>query len=401
MLTRIIIPILVLCAGAFFAWRLSIPEAPPEIEHVEPQKLKTEIVELESVDFPVLLDSQGVVRAHHETPLTPTISGTIVAIHSPFEDGAFFKKGDILAELDPADYTAALESARSRLAQAEAALAQEDARARQARLNWEDLGYEEAPSDLVLRVPQLKEARANVDAAKATLDQASRDLDRTKIRAPFDGRVRQRLVGLGQAVGASTELGTVFATDFAEIRLPLTPAQLGFIDLPAHEGDPAVPVTLVDALGETTREAPTTWSARIVRTEGTLDPSSRELFVIARIDDPFGLHSDHPPLRIAQPVRASIVGHTLHNVFVIPRNSLRGVNVIYLVDPVESAIVRQEIDPIWSTATQLVVDQGLENGQWLAITRLPYAPNGAPVQILDSTEPADIATTPEKESADS
>ncbi|GAA5483480.1 efflux RND transporter periplasmic adaptor subunit [Haloferula sargassicola] len=393
MLIRIAIPLLILFVGGLLAWRISIPEPPPEMEHVEPQRLKTEVIELHATDYQVELDSQGVVRAHHETPLTPTISGTIITIHPNFEDGAFFKQGEVLAELDPADYTASVEGARSRLAQAEAALAQEEARAKQARLNWDDLGYQEEPSDLVLRKPQLKQARANVDAAKAELDQAERNLERTKIRAPFDGRVRRRLVGLGQAVGASTDLGTLFATDFAEVRLPLTPEQLDFIDLPAHEDDPSVPVTLVDALG-TGRGEPASWPGRIVRTEGSLDPASRELFVIARVDDPFGLSSDHPPLRLAQPVRALIKGHVLKQVYVVPRNSLRGVNIIYLVDQEDPSIIRHEIDPVWSTADELVVPEGLEEGQWLAVTRLPYAPDGAPVEILDSppAEPGSLTS---------
>lgn len=387
MFIRILIPCLILLIGGVAAWRISIPEPPPEMEHTPTQKLKTEILELKSTTYQVVLDSQGVVRAHHETPLTPTVPGTIITIHPSFEDGAFFKKGDVLAELDPADFNATLEGARSRLAQAEAALAQEEARARQARLNWEDLGYNEEPSDLVLRKPQLKQVRANVDAATADLDQAQRNLERTKIRAPFDGRVRSRLVGLGQAVGASTDLGTLFATDFAEIRLPLTPEQMAFIDLPAHDGDPAVPVVLTDALGATLEdEEPTTWPAQIVRTEGTLDSASRELFVIARVDDPFGLHSDHPPLRIGQPVRAAISGDVLDDVFVLPRYSLRGVNRIYLVDQEKLEIIRHEISPVWSTAEELVIREGLENGQWLATTRLPYAPNGAPVQVMESIE---------------
>ncbi len=400
MLTRTLIPFVILCIGGLLAWRISIPEPPPEMEHVEPQKLKTEVAELQRTDYRVLLDSQGVVRAHHETPLTPTVSGTIVSIHSNFEDGAFFKKGDVLAELDPADFTATVEGARSRLAQAEAALAQEEARARQARLNWEDLGYDEDPSELVLRIPQLKQARATVDAARAELDQAERNLQRTKIRAPFDGRVRQRLVGLGQSVGASTDLGTLFATDFAEVRLPLTPEQLAFIDLPVQESDPSLPVTLTDALGITPAAEPATWSGRIVRTEGALDPASRELFVIARIDDPFGLHSRHEPLRIGQPVRATIEGHVLENVIVIPRHALRGVNTVYLVDHDEPAILRTKINPIWSTADTLVIAEGLEAGQWLATTRLPYAPDGAPVEIIEAA-PVTTGTPEEADQGDS
>lgn len=386
MFLRLLIPVLILAAGALVAWRAGIPVEAPKPQPVPPQTLKTEVLELQRGDFAVMLDSQGSVRAHYSTTITPQVAGTIIRIDDRFEDGAFFKKDDVLAELDPADFQFAVASAESRLARAEAVLIQEEARAKQARLNWQDLGYDEEPSDLVLRVPQLKEARATVDAARADLDQAIRNLDRTRIRAPFDGRVQARAVGLGQAVGGSTPLGEVFATDFAEIRLPLSPRQLEFITLPSHPGDPEVPVTLVDALGGGESRQ---WQAKIVRTEGSIDESSRELFAIARIDDPFGLVSGKPPLRIGQPVRASIRGRVLEDVFVLPRHALRGVNRIYLVDREPTAIRRQEISPIWSTSDVLVVRDGLQAGQWLSTTRLPYAPDGAPVEIIQSPSAAE------------
>jgi RND family efflux transporter MFP subunit len=387
MLLRLLIPVLIVAFGGLAAWRLGIPVEPPKPQPAPPQLLKTEILELQRTDFQVMLESQGTVRAHYNTTVTSQVAGTIVKIHDVFEDGAFFKKDDILAELDPADFQVAVSAAESSLARAEAVLVQEEARAKQARLNWEDLGYDEEPSELVLRIPQLKEAKASVDAATASLEQARRDLERTKIRAPFDGRVQQRSVGLGQAVGGSTALGEIFATDFAEIRLPLAPRQLPFVTLPTRNGDAEVAVTLTDAIGP---ESSQQWEARIVRTEGALDPSSRELFAIARIDDPFGIVSGKPPLRIGQPVRASIRGRLLENVFVLPRDSVRGVNRIYLVDRDGPKIAKTEIEPIWSTADLLVVKDGLEAGQWLSTTRLPYAPDGAPVEVVERPQAAGV-----------
>lgn len=384
MLTRVLIPIAILLVG-YGAWHwLSKPVPEPKPEHHPPQKLKTEKLELARQDFTVTIESQGIVRAHHTTTITPLVAGTVQTIHPGFEDGAFFKKDDILAELDPADLQAAQTAAEAAFARAEAALAQEQARAKQAKLNWQDLGYDEQPSPLVLRIPQLKEANAAVTAARANLDQASRNLERTKIRAPFDGRVKQRMIGLGQAVSASTPLGEIFATDFAEVRLPLTPDQLAFLKLPTHDGDPPLPVTLHDAFGKVALDEAATWQATIIRTEGTLDETSRELFAIARIDDPYGLVSRKPELRIGQPVRADIQGITLHEVFVIPRAALRGINRVYLIDRDELKIQKTPITPIWSTTDTLVVRDGLDQGAWLATSRLPYAPDGAPVELLEA-----------------
>jgi RND family efflux transporter MFP subunit len=393
---RIVIPVAILATGVG-AWKwLATPVDPPQSETAVAQRLQTGIIELQRTDFAVILESQGTIRAHHTTIITSLVPGKIITIHPAFEDGAFFREGEVLAELDRADLQAAFASSEARLARAEAALAQEQARAKQAKLNWEEIGFDEAPSDLVLRVPQLKEAQANVAATKAEVDQAKRNLERASIRAPFDGRVKERRVGLGQTVSPGTPLGEVFATDFAELRLPLTPRQLGFVNLPSQDSDAPVPVTITDALGGPN---PASWQARIVRTEGTLDESSRELFAIARIDDPFGIGSGKPPLRIGQPVRAAIAGIVLKDVFVLPRSALRGVNRIYLIDPDPEAsgehlglLRRHDIQPVWDTDEVLVIRDGLSAGQILATTRLPYAPDGAPVEIVRPA--ANASSTP-------
>ena len=391
MFLRVSLPILLFAAGIGAWFWLGKPAETPKFEKQARQRIKTERAILSRTDFPVFLESQGTISPHHATTVTALVPGTIVTIHPAFEDGAFFRQGEVLLELDPGDLQATLSTAESRLARAEAALAQEEAKAKQARLNWDDIGYKEEPSPLVLRVPQLKDARAQVTAARTDVEQATRDLHRAQIRAPFDGRVKNRLVGLGQAVTSTTPLGEIFSTDLAEIRLPLSADQIPFVVLPKRESDPSVPVTITDALGKRSLSSSTTWEARIIRTEGTLDPSSRELFVIARINDPFGLQSGKPELKIGQPVRASIQGITLPDVFVIPRTALRGVNRIYLIDPENLTLSRKTLNPIWSTPDSFIVQSEIQPGDWLATSRLTYAPDGAPVEIIETSiasEPA-------------
>lgn len=402
LLVRAIIPILILVIG-FVAWeRLGIPIEKPQPQHHEPQKLKTEKTVLNPTSYQITIETQGTVKSQQETTLTPLVAGTVMKIHPGFEDGAFFKEGEILLELDPADLRTAVFASESRLARAEAALIQEQARAKQARLNWQDIGYKEEPSPLVLRVPQLREAEANVSAAEADLEQAKRNLERTRVKAPFDGRVKARLVGLGQAVGAVTPLGEIFGTATAEIRLPLAPAQLPFIKLPTTEDDTPVNVVLTDALADTNLPVEHQWKARIVRTEGTLDPTSRELFAIALIEDPFSLQSDLPQLRIGQPLRADVTGVSLEDVYVIPRTAMRGLNRIFLIEKDDPKIIRQDIVPVWSNTDVIIVKSDLKPGDWLATSRLPYAPNGAPVEIVipPPTEEA-VGPTGEKTPKDS
>jgi multidrug resistance efflux pump len=185
---------------------------PPE---AEARTIKTRVVDLYTQDFPTTIRTRGVIRAHNEVVLTPQVSGKIIRILPGFEDGAFFAEGDVLVELDPQDFETAVIAAEAQLARAISSHAQEQTRANQAKLNWEDLGYDEEPTELVLRIPQLREAEAVRDSAKAQRAQAKRTLERTKVRAPFDGRVRRRTVGLGQSVGPGTALGSIFAIEFA------------------------------------------------------------------------------------------------------------------------------------------------------------------------------------------
>lgn len=382
-LTRASIPVAILAVG-LGAWKwLGIPVEKPKPQHHALQRLQTEKTILNTTSYDVIIQTQGNVRTEQAATITPLVSGTVLSIPPSFEDGAFFRKGEILLELDPSDLKTAVFASESRLARSEAAMIQEQARGKQAQLNWDEIAPGEKPSPIVLRIPQLREAEANVSAAQADLEQAMRNLDRSKVRAPFDGRVKQRLVGVGQAVGAATPLGEIFGTATAEIRLPLSPSQLPFIDLPNDEKDKPVEVVLTDALADPSQPAAHQWKARIIRTEGTLDPTSRELFSIARINDPFSLSSDLPQLRIGQPLRAAVKGITLDNVYVIPRTAMRSLNRIFLIEKDDPKIRKTDLIPIWFNEQVLVVRNGLNPGDWLATSRLPYAPDGAPVEIME------------------
>ena len=387
-LIRIFLPIAVLAVGYFSFHQLADEKEMPPPRLGERRLIEAQANLLQRADYQVVLQSQGLVQPHNQTSLTPRVGGRVREISPNFESGSFFKKGETLLILDPTDFQTAKTAALARLARAEASLAQEDARAKQALLDWNDLGYTEPPTELVLRKPQLKEAKANVKAAQADLDDAIRDLERTEVIAPYAGRVRQRLVGLGQSVSSGTVLGEIFSTDFAEVRLSLSAKELIHVKLPDNPEDPPVDVTLVDALTEGSEQ---TWEGEIVRTEGILDAKSRKLFVIARVDDPFGLEgsqhkSNNEPLRIGQPVRAILEGATIPDVFVIPRKTLYRPNEILTIHPTEFTLKRQKITPIWTDPENLVVSKNLIEGWHLVTNRLSAAPEGAKVEIVEPEE---------------
>jgi RND family efflux transporter MFP subunit len=381
---RAAMPIGLLAIGWFSFKKLSEKTDHATSETPEAQVVRTQVTELRVEDYTVSIVSQGLARPHHEVTLTPQVPGNIVRIHPKFEDGAFFSAGDVLVELDAADYETAVVAAEAQVARNKAALAQEEARSKQAKLNWEDLGYKEKPSELVLRLPQLQEAKASFKSAEVLLEQARRDLGRTMIRAPFDGRVRQRTVGLGQSVGAGTSLGVVFSVDYAEVRLPISGRQLRNLSLPEIAGDAPVDVQLRDAIAdEEGGVAETVWNAKIIRTEGTLDRDSLELFAIAQVHDPFGLKSGNPPLRIGQPVEASISGKVLKNVVALPRAAVWQLDQVHLVEGESLTLKIVTIVPIWKDEERVIVrDIEIPDGALLATTRLVHAPDGAKVEII-------------------
>ena len=398
---RVILPVIILATGWFVFNHWIEPEAREKQQPGIPQLPKTKVVELSVVDFEPQIETNGVVRSHNEITLTSQVGGRVVTTHPQFEDGAYFKKDTVLVELDKADFKTAVASAKSQLAQAQAVHAQEKTRSIQARLDWIDLGYEEEPSDLVLRVPQLREAEARVEAATAQLEQAMRGLDRCQIRAPFNGRVRRRMAGVSQTIGSGSALGSIFAVDYAEVRLPIQASQMRFLDLPEEANDPPVEVVLRDALDERNE---TEWNARIVRTEGALNDQSLDLFAIARIDDPFGRKSGMAPLRIGQPVTAKIPGKPLQNVIAIPREAVRQLSRISVVDRDSHIISKRSVIPLWENDTHLIVrDESLADGTLLATAFLVYTPDGTKVEILPDSSPEDespVATTGNDEKID-
>ncbi len=242
--------------------------------------------EMVSLNFSVY--SQGTVKPRTETTLVAEVAGQIVSVSSNFIPGGFFRQGEVLLQIDPSDYETALLRAQASLAARKAQLADQTARSEQARKDWANLGRQGEPSDLTLRIPQLAEAKAAVQAAEAELKEAERKLQRTRIKVPYDGLVRSKLVDVGQFVSPGTPLGVTFAIDTAEIRLPLSGNDLKFLDLPSAtrlEESQRVPVTLSAEDSGSDKQ----WNAQIVRTEGVVDIGSRVIYAVAEVVDPYGV----------------------------------------------------------------------------------------------------------------
>jgi RND family efflux transporter MFP subunit len=332
--------------------------------------------------YEVEVTSRGTVSPRTQSTLVSEVSGRIVEVTRSFRNGGFFEQGDILLTIDPRDYEIALTVARSELAQARLSLREAEAEAKQARQEWGQFGNREDPPPLVLRKPHLASAQAAIAAAEARLRQSEIDLERTRMRGPYVGRVLEKNVDVGQYVSQGTVLATVYAVDYVEVRLPLTDDQQAFLDLPEIYRDEEQtqkdkPKVILSAqVGREIHE----WEGLIVRTEGTINTQSRQLFVIAQIDDPYGLHGHRPPLKVGQFVSAKIMGSTLKGVYVLPRAALRRDNEVFVIDT-EKRLQRRQLDVIWKDTNNVVVAQGLAPGERITLTSLPFATDGMLVKI--------------------
>jgi multidrug efflux pump subunit AcrA (membrane-fusion protein) len=183
------LPFLILGGGTLVYYVLVATKPVAERRTPPEPVIKVETQELQLRPFTVVLDSQGAVSARTESTLIPQVSGEVMRVADNFREGGFFDEGDILLEIDPSDYKTALTIAQANLAEAQVRLAEEEAQTSQAQRDWDRLGEGDIPTDLVLRVPQLALARASVAAAEARVEEARRNLERTRITAPYDGRV--------------------------------------------------------------------------------------------------------------------------------------------------------------------------------------------------------------------
>lgn len=369
----------------------------PNLERKEteiaPPSVFYTVAEEQSVTLDVT--AQGEVRPRTDISLTAQVSGRVVSTSDNFVNGGAFDKGDILIKIEDADYRAAAAGARARLAQAEQALRMEEAEAELARRDFELLGADEEPSDLTLRKPQLAQARANFEAAQAEVAAAELDLERTNIRAPFEGRVRERIAGVGQFVSPGAQLGRIFSTDIAEIRLALTDSDLAKLGLPfafvETQDNPGPKVRMTAFIATENHE----WEGRIARTEGAIDPATRQVFAIAVVDDPYGegAAEDGTPLAMGLFVDAVIEGKPYANAIVLPRSALYGRNTVYVIAD-DDTLEERTVNIVSAERDTITIASGVEPGDRIVTSPLRGAGDGDKVT---PTDPDAISPTMEDE----
>ncbi|MEM7582039.1 MAG: efflux RND transporter periplasmic adaptor subunit [Acidobacteriota bacterium] len=382
-MTKIVAPIITVIAGLLGA--VAFVQSKTPVETLRPATMDplVRVVPVRTVEVPLRVNAQGTVLPRTETRLAAQVAAAVTSVSARFEAGGFFTQGEVLVRLDPREYELEAERAAAQVAQAELRLAQQQAEARVAASEWRELG-EGRPDPLVLREPQLAEARAMLRAAEAELGMARLALERTVIRAPFDGRVHSTSVAIGQFVTPGQDVATVHAIDYAEVRLPVPDQQLAYLDMPLAFGDGGSgPEATLSArfAGRQHR-----WPGTIVRADGELDQRSRMMNLVVRVTDPYSrLQPEQPPLAVGLFVDAEIIGRTVRG-SLLPRAALRGEGQVLVVDD-EQRLRLRDIEVVRIENDVAIVGAGLSDGERVCVSPLDVVVDGMPVQTMEVDAP--------------
>jgi RND family efflux transporter MFP subunit len=386
---KILLPIAIVVVT--IALMMVIFKNPPTSKRAQPSKAAQMTVATSTLsrqNYQVIVQSFGTVQPQTQSVLFAQVSGQINKVSKQFRAGGFFEQGDILIQLDDRDHSAEVKIAQASLMSAKQSLQEEKARVKQAEADWKRLGNGQAPNALVLRQPQYEAAKAQVLSAQALLDKAKLSLERTKIIAPYAGRVLKKNVDIGQVISSNTQLADIFSVDSVEIRLPIKNKDLPLMKLPeeysyadeqsAGENSEASMISNVvlssDLMGEQV------WQGKVVRTESAIDEMSQQLYVVAQIIRPYDSdYNQGAQIKMGQYVTAHITGREVANALVIPSSAIYQGSYVYIVE--NNLLMRKEIQLGWQNGTESIVTLGLKAGDELVLTSLGQVSSGTPVAI--------------------
>ncbi|MFT5143692.1 MAG: RND family efflux transporter MFP subunit [Rhodothermales bacterium] len=330
----------ILAGGFAISGVLAALKAEPPREIPPSRAPLVETQEIVRQSGPLTVHGSGTVRPKREVTLAAQVGGRIASVSPAFETGGSFRRGQVLATIEAADFENAVAVAEAELTQRKFELLQADEEVSVARDEWTRAaarsGIGSLPDStelgrLAYREPQRELAAAGLRAAEARLRDARLRLDRTRIVAPFSGRMRTKQVDVGQFISPGQGVAVFYGTDEAEVAVQLGRAEINLID-PTWTAARNIPASVKSSAG---RQA-AVWSANVDRIEGSLDPSTRQINVIVHIPAPYAPSGGTPPLFIGTFVDVEIEGLELENFYKVPRSAVHedsdGQNSVWLVE---------------------------------------------------------------------
>ena len=356
-------------------------DSKPQIDTTtgESNAIAVRSLEIKLEAFPLSVRSEGTVQPSIQTNLVAQVSGEVINVSDALRSGGRFYSNDLLLSIDPQDYKNSYLQAVANLQRAEVEADYFVAENRRLiALSQQDMVSE---SQLRAAGRSAGVAKAALADAKVQLSTAQLNLDRTAIRAPYDGRVASESVDIGQFVQRGGTIAELYATEQLEVRLPLADRQLGFLDstilesgIYTHSAAPKVTLT-ADYAGKQHR-----WNATLVRSEGQIDQLSRVVYVVAQVNNPISQYEVDLPVGLF--VKAEIVGLTVDNAAIIPSSAVREGNQVLVVSP-ENTLHARTIEVLRYENERAIVTSGLLAGEKICLSPLQYVVDGMPVTLVD------------------
>ena len=373
---RIALPVCLILAGIagfnyFKSRQVKLKRTPPQR-----QATMVETLALQPGNYQSYVRVMGRVMPDKEIILKAQVSGEVVSISENFVQGGRMKKGEILLILEASDYQIEVQKAQSSLNKALSDLAIEQGSQliaqEELKLINEVSQVELTATDLALRKPQLVQANALVESARADLEKARLNLSRTRVRVPFNALILEKQVDSGSLVTIQGTLATLVDVDVYQVEAVVPPDRLAAIRINETTGSEAIIQS---------QYSQQTWLGKVVRTTGKMTDKSRMAGVIILVPDPLGLKGTDkkPPLLLDDQVDIRIMGARLENVFSLPRSFLRDGNTVWVY---RSGIL--EIRPVslaWKEDGVVYVNTGLRPGDAVITSDLPAPVKGMALQL--------------------
>lgn len=370
---KLLYPLLVLGIGFALALVIALTEPAVKVEPYEPLVPTVRVTRVAAGSEYLTISSQGTVQPRSQSELIPEVSGRVVWMSPSLVDGGSFSRDEVLLRIDDADYRSALTRAEAALkrAQVESEFARDELQ-RVRSLRDKQLASQQQ-LDNARRMAQV--AEATLAESRAALDQARRDLERTQLRAPFDGLVRDEEVDLGQFLSRGQSIGTIYATDYVEVRLPLAADQLVYLGLPlSTRGEIAAPLRPPVTVAADFGNARLLWEGELVRGEAEFDERSRMLYGVARLR--MDINSQEAlPVPVGMFVQAEIRGRKVEDVIRLPRSAMRDNNQVLVVDE-DNRLNFRHVSILRLEHDEMLVDKGLREGELVCVSPLQTVVEG-------------------------
>lgn len=379
---KVVAPIAILLVGIGSFKMLEAGKPIPEKKTEEIRPLSVYVEHAEQKDVSLLVSTQGEVRARTEVALVAQVAGRVVSISTEFTEGGIVSKGVSLINIDDADYKLALAQSQAAVAEAKVGVQEAEAIADVAR---KQLGSSKKLSPLALKLPQVAQAKARLEAARASLSLAELNLARTKISLPFNGRVTEKSVDVGQYVSPGTSLGRAFSTNVVEVRVPLDDDELASLDLPIGfiaDGENPLLVDLSAVVAGKMQH----WQGELVRLDAAIDSRTRTLFGQIEIKSPYdkNVSQNNMPLAVGIYVKAEIKGRRISNATVISRDGLRAGNNVFVINSEDKLDVRK-VDVVHSSSKIAVIGSGVKPDDRVIVSSIRNPIPGMRISALDSS----------------